>query len=381
MKDFLRRNKTALFFSLLYFVPAVLWVLFADELLFSAPSTPEIEKLQKADTIKDAIFVVVISVMIFLIIRLSKTKLKKTRQQYENIFEQHPIPMWIYELQSLKFLAVNDAAVMQYGYSREEFLQLNLKDIRPFEEIPALEQYLTGYRKGQNRFGLWRHVKKNGEIITVEIASNDVTFFRKACRMVSAFDVTERMKKEGDIRKLSLVAENATNSVIICDEKARIEWVNSAFTKQTGYSLGEVAGKRPRDFLHGPETDMSVLSEINKAMAAGKPFSGEILNYRKDGSRFWLKLTISPVLAGGKVVNYVTVQTDITAIKEQNEKLRDIAFTASHGFRKPLANILGLVSIIEETAAELKVIAALKKSAEELDREVRVIVDKTATIE
>lgn len=381
MKQFFRRNRVALFFTLLYFIPAILWVLFADRIFAEIPASTEVEKLRKEDMIKDGSFVIGISIMLYFMIRVSRMKLRKTRLQYESLFEQHPIPMWIYELKTFRFIAVNNAAINQYGYSREEFLNLTLKDIRPYEEIPALEQYLTAYRPGQNRFSLWKHVKKNGEVITVEVAASDVTFFREACRMVCASDVTDKVRKEGDIRKLSLVAENATNSVIICDKDARIEWVNQAFTRQTGYSLEEVLGKQPREFLHGPKTDLNVLAEINKAMAAEKPFSGEILNYRKDGSAFWLKLTISPVLAGGNVVNYVTVQTDITAIKEQNERLRDIAFTASHGFRKPLANILGLVSIIEDTATQLKVIAALKESAEELDREARVIVEKTAMIE
>lgn len=381
MKAFFIRNRVALFFTLLYFVPAILWVFLADHLFFDGPMTEAAEKFERIDTIKDASFVICVSILIFFIIRQARIKLKKTRLQYESIFEQHPLPMWIYELETLKFIAVNDAAIKQYGYSREEFLKLTLKDIRPENEIPALEAYMATYRAGENRFGLWKHVKKNGDTIIAEIASNDVTFFRKACRMVCASDVTDRIRKEADIRRLSMVAENATNSVIICDQEARIEWVNKAFTKQTGYSLEEVAGKQPRDFLHGPQTDLNVLADINNAMAAGKPFSGEILNYRKDGSQFWLKLTISPVLSGGKVVNYVTVQTDITAIKEQNEKLRDIAFIASHGFRKPLANILGLVGIIEDTASELKVIAALRKSAEELDHEAKMIVEKTAMIE
>jgi PAS domain S-box-containing protein len=381
MKKFLRRNRVALFFTLIYFVPAILWVLFSDSIFDEVHASSAIEKLRKEDMIKDASFVLAVAVMLFFIIRLSRIKLKKTRKQYENLFEQHPLPMWIYELQTLRFIAVNDAAIHQYGYSREEFLKLNLKDIRPFEEIPALEQYLNDYRQGQNNFSLWKHVKKNGETIIVEVAANDATFFRKPCRVVCATDVTDRIRREGDIRRLSLVAENATNSVIICDNEAHIEWVNKAFTKQTGYGLGEVRGKKPREFLHGPDTDLNVLAEINKAMAAGRAFSGEILNYRKDGSRFWLKLTISPVLAGGKVANYVTVQTDITAIKEQNEKLRDIAYTASHGFRKPLANILGLISLIQDGHNEQEVVSALKESSEELDREARVIVDKASKLE
>jgi PAS domain S-box-containing protein len=381
MNKVLRKNRTALLLSLLYFIPAVLWVLFADNILFEVPSTSEAKQIRRIDMMKDGSFVVGIAVMIFFLTRLWRKRLQQTRLQYEKMFLSHPQPMWIYEIASLKFRAVNDAAIRQYGYTREEFLSLSLKDIRPPEEVPLLQEYMKSYTQGVDRVGLWSHRKKNGEIIIAEISANDVSFFSTACRLVCAIDVTEKIKKENDIRKLSLVAENATNSVIILDADSMIEWVNTSFTRLTGYTLAEVVGKRPSSFLHGPETDHHVLDQIMQNVQSGKPFSGEILNYRKDGSTFWLRLTVSPVLAKGKITNYVTVQTDITAIKEQNNRLRDIAFTASHGFRKPLANILGLVSILTDTDNPQAIIADLKRSAEELDKEVKVIVQKTALIE
>jgi PAS domain S-box-containing protein len=380
MKKVLRSNRTALLLSLLYFVPAAFWILFADNILFEIPSTSEAKRVQRIDMIKDGSFVIGITVMIFFLTRLWRKRLHQTRSQYEKMFLSHPQPMWIYEIANLKFRAVNDEAIRQYGYTREEFLSLSLKHIRPPEEVPLLKEYMKSYTYGVDRVGLWNHRKKNGEIIIVEVSANDVDFFGAACRLVCATDVTEKTKKENDIRKLSLVAENATNSVIILDANSLIEWVNTSFTRLTGYTFAEVVGQRPSSFLHGPETDHHVLDQIMQNVQSGKPFSGEILNYRKDGSTFWLRLTVSPVLTKGKITNYVTVQTDITAIKEQNNRLRDIAFTASHGFRKPLANILGLVSIIDETDNQQAVIADLKRSAEELDKEVKVIVQKTAMI-
>jgi PAS domain-containing protein len=88
--------------------------------------------------------------------------------------------------------------------------------------------------------------------------ANDVTFFGSACRLVCATDITEKIKKDADITRLSLVAKNATNSVIITDKEAKIEWVNEAFTALTGYTMKEVIGKRPSEFLHGELTDQSV---------------------------------------------------------------------------------------------------------------------------
>lgn len=365
---------------MLYFVPAAMWVLFFDRLFFADPVSSEAEKIMRVDMWKDASFVVGISVMIFFMLKLSRKKLLETHNQYLNLFDEHPKPMWIYEVKSLQFVAVNNAAIEQYGYTRKEFLSMSLEDIRPVEDIPILKAYVSNYTPGKVGTGRWTHRKKSGETITVDILANDVLFFRKECRLVSVTDVTEKIKTEAEIMRLSLVARNATNSVIVTDSEARIEWVNTAFTTLTGYTIEEVAGKRPSDFLHGELTDKQVGNEIFECIEQKKPYTGEILNYRKDGSQFWLRLTVSPVIAGGEVTNFVTVQTDITAIKEQNNRLRDIAFTVSHGLRKPVANILGLLELVEEAGTEKQVIDLLKKSASELDQELRVIVQKTTRV-
>jgi PAS domain S-box-containing protein len=271
MKGFLGSNKTAFLLSLLYFVPGLLWVLFSDSLLFSGAISSDAENIMRVDKIKDASFVIGVSVMIFFMIKLSRKKLVETHSQYQNLFDQHPQPMWIYDIKSLKFMAVNNAAVNQYGYSQKEFMSMTLADIRPADEVPLLNAYMTNYKPSERGLGLWNHRKKSGEIIIVEIAANDVTFFGNPCRLVCATDATDKIKKEADITRLSLVARNATNSVIITDKEAKIEWVNEAFTTLTGYTMKEVTGKRPSDFLHGELTDKNVRNEIFRCISQKQP--------------------------------------------------------------------------------------------------------------
>lgn len=378
MKTFLRRNRTALILSLFYFVPGLLWVLFLDSWLSSPAGSPEVERFKNMDRLKDASFVVAVSIMIFFILRLSRKKLVQEREQYENLFDENPQPMWIYDKETLRFMAVNNAAVIQYGYTKDEFRAMTIADIRPAEDIALLEAYRALYQPGQKSLGIWHHLKKNGEQILAEVSASDVTFKNRSSRLVCTIDITERAKNKNELQKLSLVAEHATNSIIILDEQARIQWVNKSFTTLTGFSLEEVQGKRPPDFLHGPLTDQQVRREVIRCCKEGKPFSGEIINYRKDGSTFWLRLMVSPVFTDGCLSNFVTVQTDITAIKEQYIQLKDIAFTASHGLRKPLANILGLVDLIHVNGNDLETIENLRISAEALDQEVSRIVKKTA---
>tara|TARA_R110002012_G_scaffold176161_1_gene341040 strand:- start:14143 stop:17292 length:3150 start_codon:yes stop_codon:yes gene_type:complete len=118
------------------------------------------------------------------------------------IFDLAPFPMWIYELESYAFMAVNQEAIRQYGYSESDFLRMNLKDIRPTEDIPILEKAIADTRERKDRFkgdGLFRHQKKDGKIIYVHIKSNLITYKGKKAEIVTAIDLTERYERERQI--------------------------------------------------------------------------------------------------------------------------------------------------------------------------------------
>jgi PAS domain S-box-containing protein len=104
--------------------------------------------------------------------------------------------MWVYDLETLAFLAVNESAVHHYGYSREEFLAMTLKDIRPAEDIPALYDSLARSSGGVDAAGTWRHLKKDGTIIEVEITSHLLVFDDRRAELILAHDITERNRLE-----------------------------------------------------------------------------------------------------------------------------------------------------------------------------------------
>ncbi len=126
-----------------------------------------------------------------------------SEEQYRLLFESNPHPMWVYDLETLSFLAVNTAAISHYGYSREEFLAMTLKDIRPFEDIPALLDSVSRVGSGFDMAGIWRHRKKDGGIIYVEINSHTITFAGRHAEVVLANDVTERKWMEEKIKHMA----------------------------------------------------------------------------------------------------------------------------------------------------------------------------------
>ena len=121
--------------------------------------------------------------------------LEVSEKNYSELFQLSPLPMFVFESDSLKFLDVNDAFIAHYGYSREELLLMDLRGIRPAEEVPALEARLLQDQsgKGNERLGIYKHRKKNGEVIQVDIQSNFIHYQGKAAKVTIAADVTERL--------------------------------------------------------------------------------------------------------------------------------------------------------------------------------------------
>lgn len=127
-------------------------------------------------------------------------QLQASELRYRMLFTANPHPMWLYDVDTLQFIEVNDAAIHCYGYKREEFLSMSIKDIRPEEDIKDLTKHLktTAKRDGFNEAGEWRHRKKNGDIIKVEIISHTLEFKGHNAKMVLATEITKpkRAKKK-----------------------------------------------------------------------------------------------------------------------------------------------------------------------------------------
>jgi PAS domain S-box-containing protein len=135
--------------------------------------------------------------------------------------------------------------------------------------------------------------------------------------------------QEAEARKLALVAARTDNAVIVTDAEGRIEWVNDGFVRLTGWKLEEVAGRTPGSILQGPETDRATVERMRSDVRAGRAFKTEILNYHKNGKRYWVSIEGQPILdADGKLTNFMAIEADITQ-RRRDEQRRALQFSVS----------------------------------------------------
>ncbi|MGH7530529.1 MAG: sensor histidine kinase [Gemmatimonadales bacterium] len=126
--------------------------------------------------------------------------LRQSDERYRLLFAVNPVPAWVFDMETLRFVAVNDAAVAKYGYTREEFLGMTILDIRPPEDVPALRAAISRIAMGRAGGGTWRHCTKGGDVIDVDITSHVLTFAGRPAELVLAHDVTVRRKLEQTLR-------------------------------------------------------------------------------------------------------------------------------------------------------------------------------------
>ncbi|HAX78706.1 MAG TPA: hypothetical protein DCY88_23450, partial [Cyanobacteria bacterium UBA11372] len=256
-------------------------------------------------------------------------------ETYRLLFEHNPQPMWVYDLETLAFLAVNQAAIHHYGYSLAEFLAMTIADIRPPEDIPALQEKAASLTvEGYADSGLWRHQKKDGTIIDVEVSSNGLTFLGRRARFVLVTDVTERQLAEKSLRqseeKYRGICELTSDYIYSCyvtPSGAIIdEWATANVSRITGYTFEELPGGENGWLnLVYPDDLLVVRQFINERISTNQPGSIEYRIVTKQGEIRWICDRIQPEWDDreGRVVRLLGATEDITSRKQALSALRE----------------------------------------------------------
>lgn len=162
----------------------------------------------------------------------------------------------------------------------------------------------------------------------------------------STQDITLQKEHEKEINKLSRVARETQNIVIITDKDQRIQWVNKAFETITGYKQNEVTGKNPGKLLQGRNTNRKTVERINQKIKEEVKFTERILNYSKDGSPYWVQMNITPIKNDkGEVTEFFSIQEEITAIVNTQKRNEVLLQEIHHRVKNNLAIISGLLSL------------------------------------
>ncbi|MDP2434106.1 MAG: PAS domain S-box protein [Pseudomonadota bacterium] len=285
---------------------------------------------------------------------------------------------------------VNAAALTMLGFSEAEMLGQNQHELfhhhrpngepYPCSECPIFKTLRDGQVRSQTEW----FIRKDGSLFPVEMTATPMFSEGEQVGAVVSFqDITQRLEAEDQIRKLSLAVEQSPESIVITNLNAEIEYVNESFLRATGYRREDVIGQNPR-LLHSGRTPKETYDGLWEAMAQGRPWQGEFINQRKDGSEYVELAFITPLRqADGRVSHFVAVKEDITEKKrigaelEQHrhhlESLVELrtseltvaktqaeaanqaksAFLAnmSHEIRTPMNAILGLTHLLQRAGA------------------------------
>jgi PAS domain S-box-containing protein len=133
-------------------------------------------------------------------------------------------------------------------------------------------------------------------------------------------EIQNRIREEESIRneQLALIVKETSNAVVVTDSNGHITWVNKGFTTLTGYAMAEVLGKKPSTMLQGPDTDQNEVDKIRAAMQSGETCNVQLLNYAKDGRKYWLDIRVVPIKdEKGEIKQFIAIETDITQLKDQ----------------------------------------------------------------
>lgn len=224
------------------------------------------------------------------------------------------------------FIFVNEAASDLTGYSMEELTSMTYRDLTHKDDLERVDEICRGIieRKEKHGYTEFRVNTKSG--VAKWVKQNLITQFNPETGRFEGFssilrDETEQKFYENQLERLSLVAEKTTNTVIIFGVSGAVEWVNKSFEKDFGFTEKEILGKHPSEILHDKSNVAEVerLEKLNLDLSQGKSHTNEFEMLTKSGKK-WFNISIDPVFnEEGKMVKYVGILSDFTAIKEQQK--------------------------------------------------------------
>ncbi len=242
-----------------------------------------------------------------------------SEEQYKILFESSPQPMWVYDKETLDIIAVNNSAILMYGYSEKEFLAKNLVDMRPKNELPKFFENVERTPSHYEKSGPWLHKKKDGSIISVEVTSNNINYNGKISRLVLLTDVTEKIEAEKNVTQLAAIVQSSDDAIFSKDLDNRIISWNRGAKKIYGYSAEEIIGEDD-SILYPPDNRTESIQIFNQIKQGVNIRQFETTHISKKNDFVIVSLTFSPILnKEGILIGSAVISRDITR-RKKNER-------------------------------------------------------------
>lgn len=299
------------------------------------------------------------------------------------LFHDNHQLMMIYEMNTLQLLEANEAACQHYGYTRNELLQLTIRDIRPVDAQDELDKALKELTGGRSTKRTVRHLKKDGSLIYVDVITHDIMFDNKPSRLAMLDDVTEKKLHELQLQKALVQMEHTLASIsdgffAVDNQGIVITWNKSAEVL-TGVNPNSILNKNFWDIIPAA-ANSSFRCNFEQAVKSNSCTKFEEYFKRTDK---WFYCSIYPSTEGVSVYfqNITEIKKHQQELKIKNQHLESVAYFNSHELRRPVANILGLYPLLLSsdapgTESKEEVIEKVYRSCQDIDQVIKKI-DKT----
>lgn len=301
----------------------------------------------------------------------AEAKLRDSEEQYRLLFDHHPQPLWVFDLESHRFLAVNNAAVLKYGWSHEEFLAMRLDDVRPPSALPELERAkretaVDGYA------GRFTHWNKEHQIFVSDVYSHVMNYFGRPARLAMSIDVTKQVEYEAALQRDAMILSNVRDSVIVMDVDGTVVYWNQGAEILFGNTAKEMVGKPISSRV--PLSGRPASDRLMQNLLAGQEFVGEWKSQRANGEEIWVDARVSPLTDENGVITGLLglaydaserkaveqerleinqrlereVQERTSELRHALDELESFSYSVSHDLRAPLRALSGYSHILDE---------------------------------
>jgi PAS domain S-box-containing protein len=245
---------------------------------------------------------------------------------YRTLFEHNPVPMWVYDLETLRILEVNDAALARYGYARAEFLTMTVADIRPAEDLPRLRAAIAELRPGLRGRGRWRHRLKSGQLIDVDVAWSMIEREGRGCALSVSQDITDQVRLERALReteaRFAAVVQHAPIAFSLKDAAGHYLFCNDEARRALAVADESFLGRTARDLFGDAAAETEAVER--QVLESGQPAIATIDLDLPDDQPYRRTLTVKfPIRDdAGAIVAIGGFGVDLTGQRRAEEALR-----------------------------------------------------------